>query len=673
MRDRPGPAIWQWPGLLLILAAAAWLHAGALRASFFSDDYLFLDQARDRSFVATLTSRDPIGNYFRPVSRQLWFWAVGSMGGESPALFHALNLALLLSAITLLFFIARRLIGPGGALIAAALVAVHHAADVPVLWVSGAQDLLAVVFALTAILLFQSSRTWWAAIAFLLALLSKEVVAFTPAIAALAARRRGETVAGGFRRAWPLGFVLAVWAVAFVVTRDRAGGAATSALGLSSAAATLVHVVQTLFGAEWSHAGPGTWIQTAPPAALLLIAIVPGLALFQKKEAPTTSRGAAAATGAAWLVLAALPLIPVASMWSAYYYLFAMCGAGLLLGALAASRPLIGWVLVLALGWTSDSARHLSEFASAPGAWTRQSHVNQRYLERGMEAQARYLSQIREQRPTLPPSTTVFFTGMPTQIGFQTADGPLLRWAYRDSSLRSHFLSEFRRERVRSGPTLFYEVRNNRLDPIVGPDSLERLGFAMVLSGGLEAARDLLTLELERDPTDLATAYRAAWLEMALGRPEVARAWLERSGMNPNPGPAPEVAVALDRVAAGDTPSATRLAQAAVANHALDAGAHGLLADLLLANPASDAMTIENAMIEAFAARVLAPDHPLSWRRWGLVAAVRGRGSEARAALEHYLAIGGPDAAADSVAMSVLQSMRRETAGGDSTQAGLRR
>src|SRR5207237_4678379 len=51
---RPALASWRWLPLLLILAAAGGLHAPALRLPFFADDYLFLDQARFRSLIATL-------------------------------------------------------------------------------------------------------------------------------------------------------------------------------------------------------------------------------------------------------------------------------------------------------------------------------------------------------------------------------------------------------------------------------------------------------------------------------------------------------------------------------------------------------------------------------------------------------------------------------------------
>jgi len=89
--------------LAMVLGGAAWLQSGGLIAPFFADDFLFLDQARGRSLVETLEAPDPIGNYFRPVSRQIWFWALSAAAGESSPVFHAANLALFLLILVLLY------------------------------------------------------------------------------------------------------------------------------------------------------------------------------------------------------------------------------------------------------------------------------------------------------------------------------------------------------------------------------------------------------------------------------------------------------------------------------------------------------------------------------------------------------------------------------------------
>src|SRR6266567_2846339 len=127
----------------LILVAAALLHGDALRLPFFADDYLFLDQVRHRSLLQVLAAPDPIGNFFRPFGRQFYFWALSRLTAQSALAFHAVNLGLFLGIVALLFALARRLAGLPAAAVAASLLALHYAVDVPVRWISGSQDLIA--------------------------------------------------------------------------------------------------------------------------------------------------------------------------------------------------------------------------------------------------------------------------------------------------------------------------------------------------------------------------------------------------------------------------------------------------------------------------------------------------------------------------------------------------
>src|SRR5215470_12532704 len=151
-----------WAILGLILTSALVLHGAAVRVPFFADDYLFLDQVRHRPLVTVLTERDPLGNFFRPAGRQLHFWTLSYLTRESPLAFHAVNVALFLAAVAILFLLARRLAGIRAA--------------VPIRWASGSQELWALTGTLATILLYVSGRRTWAAPVFLFALLSKETV-----------------------------------------------------------------------------------------------------------------------------------------------------------------------------------------------------------------------------------------------------------------------------------------------------------------------------------------------------------------------------------------------------------------------------------------------------------------------------------------------------------------
>ncbi len=675
----------EWLVLLLVLAAAAWLHGDALRAPFFADDYLFLDQARGRSLAATLAAPDPLGNYFRPIGRQVWFWCLATASGESPRAFHLANLALFLAAVALLFAIARRWLGAGPALVAAGLLALSYAADVPVMWASGSQDLLAVVGALATVLLFTCGRRGWAALTFILALLAKEIVTLTPLVAIFASRRRGEPWRAALARAWPLFTSLGLWGAVWIHSHRPATGLDVHLDLASGIPATLVHLVQTIAGVEWPHEGPRLLLKSLPPPALLLVAGAlfvatrggVGARRMGVRSAGKVARGQpagearhAAIAGAAWALLGALPVIAVAGIWSAYYYLFSICGAALAIAALLASWPWQAALIPLVVfGWTAENVRRMPEFATARGPWTVQSHLNRHYLERGMSVAMRYLADLERQRPRVPAGSTLFFAGVPAQVGFQTADGPLVRWAYRDSSLRSHFLTRFRLAHAERGPLFFFQVRHDSLVEITGSDSLVRIGLGLVISGAPEAARDVFTLALRRDPGDLGVAYRLGLVEIALGHPDAARDWLLRCGFNPDPGPAPEVAAALARWAARDTARAIALAQDAVRRHALDAGAHALLADLLLLRPSS----FNGGVSEAFAARALAPTNPSMWRRWGIIAVVQNRNDQAKEALERYFALAGEEGRRDVEALGVLRDVRRRLPGGDLAQEELKK
>ena len=77
------------------------LAAGPLATGFLNDDYLFLEQARTRPLAGSLVQGDALGNYARPLSRQVYFAALTRISNGSPRVFHAVNFALFLGALAL--------------------------------------------------------------------------------------------------------------------------------------------------------------------------------------------------------------------------------------------------------------------------------------------------------------------------------------------------------------------------------------------------------------------------------------------------------------------------------------------------------------------------------------------------------------------------------------------
>jgi len=664
-----------WAGVLgLVLLAALWLHGAALRAPFFADDFVFLDQVRDRGLLSALTGPDPIGNFVRPVGRQLHFWLLARAGGGSPVLFHAANVVLFLGALALLFVVARRLAGTLAAAIATAFVALHYAADVPLLWASGSQDLLALAGALGALALFLSGRRWLAAAVFLPALLSKETVLFLPLVAALAARRAGEPWRRSLARAWPLGLAALAWAALWLSVAARHASARHAvAWDPGGVAAVFAHLLQVVPGLEWRHGAELRLLTLLPPLVPLALALaavaLAGHPRRERSAAPATAVPPAA-LGLAWALLGVVPITAVAATWSAYYYLFALCGAGLALGALLAPRPRGTALLALALlAWGSQSGRRLDEFITAPGAWTAQSHVNRHYVERGTSLVQRYLGHLRVLRPTLPPRSTIFFGGLPGFIAFQTADGPLLRWAYRDSSLRSYFLMEFSAERYRRGPALACIVRNDSLVEMkLDAPLLQSFAATAMISERPQVALDLLGLPAIWGADSSAAPYWRAWPRWALGDTAGAMRDLRSMGMTLDAGPAPEVDAAMRHVAAGDTLAALELAAAAVPRHALDPDAHSLLGALLAQQAGSEM----SAAVEAYAATLLAPQAARTWWLMGYVQLKIQRYEEARRSIERFFELGGGDPQMTAEARRVLDWLVARGPGGAKTQEALR-
>lgn len=680
----------EWAVLAIVLGAALWLQRGVIGAPFFADDYLFLDAVRGRGFMRALLSPDPLANYLRPVSRQIHFWWLSRVAHESPWPFHVANLALLLISLALLHRIARRFTGALGATLAAALVALHYIPDVSLRWASGSQDLLALAFALGAILLQLRGQRVWAALCYALALLSKETVILTPVIAWLLNRElarpapaRSRTrvaapaqprLAAQLVRLAPMLIAGVLWAALSFATRASRPGAATSLHPKASfLSAALVHFFQSLFALEWGAVGMADGWKWPPVIPLLLI--VAGLVWLMRTSRPADERrpplGAALIGGLGWALLGAAPVAGVAPIWSAYYYLFALCGAALALGAVLERLPrAVAIVALIAFASLCARASAREEFATASGEWTTQSHVTGFYIQRSTRTVASLLEQLERLHPTLPPNTTLFFGGVPPNIGWQTADGPLFRWAYRDTSVRSHFIADFTRERAARGPDYFFELPDGQLKELwTGRSPLRDLAFSMLVADHVSASREALGLRLQQPGVEPMDHYLMAWIEYEAGQTDSAYAQFAVLQITPKPGPAPEVPVIYRTlVASRDTSGAIVALSAALRNHPLDARGHGLLADLLLLSMSQTSTGI----VEAYAARALDPRSAPVWRRWALVQISKRCFRQAAWTLDRYFQLGGFEAAHDTDAIEWRRQLQLILPGGQLAQEGLK-
>jgi hypothetical protein len=666
----------EWVTVALVLLGAALLHAGGLRRPFFADDYLFLEQVRGRSLPSAILSPDPLGNFVRPVSRQVYFWVVSHVGGESPALFHLVNLGLFLASLLVFYAIVRRTLGRLAAVIALAFVAFQYAADVPLSWASGSQDLLAVLFATLAVYFQATGRRPLAAIALLLGLLSKEVVATAAIVAIVGSHGPNMRWRETIRRGLGLLAVTAAWGVWWVFSLGQRPMAAHGmSLNAGSLVAAIAHLVQVALGLELRLGGQplGHWSWLA-----LLPAVFAGIAVWLARRGdedpirvgePAAKRfdQSSLRLGVAWTLGATLPLVLVMPIWSAYFYLWALFGVGILLATFATLlRPVwrVGLIVVLVL--LAGNARRLDEFAASGGAWSWQSHVNGHYLDRALHTIEAYLCEMRAERPSLPPRSTVFFANVPVSSGWQSADGPLVRWAYRDSTLRSYFFGQFTKARAERGPVYFFAVEHDRLRDKTGdPTLLRSFAFSMLLGDRPRAAVDVLDIAAQQRPGDKELRYWRAWPRWALGDTLGAIQDLADCGMS-NIRTLPAGAEAGVRASGADTAariaSLVRLRQ----QSALNGWVHARLAAVLLARGQTD-----EGAIEAYSYRVLARDEPDAWRKLAAAQLAYREYEPALGSLTRYLELTGQHGQLDREAQLTAVSLRRLLQG-DIAQNALR-
>jgi Flp pilus assembly protein TadD len=180
-----------WQLLLILWAIVSLTYANALNNGFVLDDHpVILDEYRGRrpwEGWAILT--DPWGNIQGRPLRTLSFNLDYSLFGPDPRFFHLVNILYHAVNTTLVYYVARRLLGHvAPAFIAALLFAVHPIQTEAVTYISGRKDLLATLFylaAFSAFLRYRATQRVGAllatVLAFALALLSKESAVTLPA------------------------------------------------------------------------------------------------------------------------------------------------------------------------------------------------------------------------------------------------------------------------------------------------------------------------------------------------------------------------------------------------------------------------------------------------------------------------------------------------------------
>ena len=660
-----------WLAALLALAGLAALYWGPLGTGFLNDDFLFLEESRSRPLSESLARLGALGNYYRPLSRQLYFAALSPWGGAQPLVFHLFNFAVFAGALVLLADLLFAVLPAGAAMCGLLYFAVLPLQRVALLWVSCSQDLLATVFILGSLLLHRRGRIGIAALCTLAALASKETAFALPvALIAWEMLVQRSRISTALRRAAPHGVAALAWIGVLMIMRAR-GGLSWTFLDFSPTqfAAGIVHGVQSLLGLD----SPGDFLaglaSVGPP--LLPAPCFGALAIWlpaadrgERVAAPSRAASTASLRGfeptsrliafaLAWFAAFALVAGPVAHTWSSYYYMPAAIGGALLVGL--ATRRIDRWMwlgLVAALLWWHAGACAGRAFAIRGERWGWTSHLTPFYFERGADLTRTLAGELKRIEPAPPRGTRFFFATLPPWAGFQMGNGALIRALYRDPSLESYFYSEYSDSVAGGRPCrfLFWNgIALERLYPRLAAPWFQ-VGGDLILLGRAAGARDAFRRGLSEGGDRADLLYWLGWTELWTGRRDAGEAaWRQLGAHDDSLQWSKHLRLAHDALDESDSLRARReLAQA------LHFGigrpeAHAVLGELLVPNQPKYAMleltvavwlkpndwiarralalALGNAHLDQSAARELDALKPLypEWREDPLVAQLERR------------------------------------------------
>ncbi len=602
-----------WAPLLLALAGLGVLYADALRTGFLNDDYLFLEEASTRPLAESLTGVGALGNYYRPLSRQLYFAVLTPLADGAPWVFHLVNAVAFAAALALLVDLLRALLPLNGVLAGALYFATLPLQRVNLTWISCSQDLFALLFALAALALFRRGRDDWACAAYLAALASKEV-AF-PLPAALAAwawwcsfpdangvRVRPAAVALA-RRLAPFAMIAAAWLIVVLALRARhPASAAVLHFTPGHFFAAVVHGIQSLLGLEhpagFARALRGHLPPLVPLAALAALAwwvppatvgaaaprSAPGVAPGVAPRVQTAARSTLA-FAATWLVAFALPVGPVAAVWSSYHYSLAAVAGALLVGIVLRRIDRWGWVgLTTILLWWHAGSSATTSFAIVDRPWGWTSHLTAFYFQRGAELSGMLQRELRSYEPAPARGTRFYFATLPPWAGFQMGNGSLIRTLYRDTSLAGHFYSQFSESTAAGHPCRFLHWDGVRFAPLYegSREPWFQVGSDLLLFGRPAGAAHAFRRGLAAGEARPDHLYWLGWAELWRGRrPEAEAAWRSFGARDDDDAYAASLLAARDALLAADTLTARRRLFEAIRAGVGRPEAHGALGELL--------------------------------------------------------------------------------------------
>ena len=480
-RSRPG--VWRahLPTAALVLLGLV-LYARGLVLGYVGDDLTLLDAALRHPLGELLSGRQGILGYYRPVSRELYFWGWGRIAGLGPGGFHLVNALTFAAVLVMIERLGRTWAGPRTGRLAAAAFLVFPPGSALLAWISCAQDLIMLFWAVGALLLYRHGRHAAAGLATALAALSKETAVVLPlALAAMdallhpasswGARLRrlapglaglglAVTVSAAVRTSWPAGTMVTIWAprqfagawrlpldFAQTLLPPDTGSGVAQALASQPAWLVLAAILAAL-------AVPLGAANQATPAAAVRAARGTGPAPPARPVAPTARSGSAPfhATGARPLVifglaLALLAMLPIGFLierWRGHFFSLSAVGVALALGPLLVSVPpaLTRGALALAAVANFGAGGIYRPLETAEGP-ARHPHVNYAFFRETAALSNGLLAALEPWCASIGSLPRTFLAGVPPNQAFETATGPGLRVTCRDTVARVRFLAEF--------------------------------------------------------------------------------------------------------------------------------------------------------------------------------------------------------------------------------------
>jgi hypothetical protein len=461
-----GPRGTAW--VLALLAAFLFVsYWQALSLVFISDDYAILDKTQHASFTQLWAPDRLLFNWYRPVSRELHYWALQRAFGVHELPFHLASFALWLAGMTLFFTFARRLAGARAAALATAAVAALASWAGPLFWVAGVQELWFFLFALLFLHAFARRRGAASALLLALALLSKEPAGVLAPLAFLWALRVDRERPGrALARVAPLLAITAAWAVLHPRLIGRLWGPYTQSIEtetrppLPVIALKAVLALVSLDEMPAPESGLRQALLRGLPGAIALAGIV-ALGLWADRQArPRGARRVAEDPGRTtssgiitfaigWGILGSIAVLMPSINWHAYYGLFGAFGVWLAIMYGLRHRPAFAVAIIAVLTVLRPLRADTPSWDWASEAYQRRAGYFLRTLR----------DDLLRKHPDVPAHSRFYFAEVPRNIGWVAGDGPALRVWYRDSTLTGGYYSYYRPRRPDQAPGPDYFLR----------------------------------------------------------------------------------------------------------------------------------------------------------------------------------------------------------------------